>query len=76
MIDEGLMINMVFTIVLQHLNIPLSYLSGPTPAIRAFNNILSITLGILFIPLKVGARSIPKTLHIVKDDMQYNILLG
>lgn len=75
MIDEGLRINVVSTTTLQHLNIPLSYLSTPTIAIRAFNNTLSTTLGMVILPLKVEARSIPITYHVVEDDIQYNIIL-
>lgn len=61
--------------VLQHINIPLSYLSVPTLAIRAFNNTLSSTLGVVVLPIRVGARSIPTACHVVEGDMQYNILL-
>jgi len=50
-IDEGSMINVVSIATLQHLNIPLSYLSVPTLAIRAFNNTLSSTLGVVILPL-------------------------
>lgn len=76
MIDEGSAINTVYTSTLQHLNIILSYLSTSTLAIRAFNNTLSTTLGVVVLPLKVEARSMPTSCHIVEDDMQYNIILG
>ena len=69
MIDDGLMINVVSTVALQHLNIPLSYLSATTLSIKAFNNTLSTTLGVVILPLKFRARSIPTTLHVLEGDM-------
>lgn len=76
MIDKGSLINMVSTMALQHLNIPLSYLSAPTLAIKDFNNTLSTTLAMVVLPIKGGARLIPIACHIMNDDMQYKILLG
>lgn len=65
MIDEGSVINVVFIAPLQHLNIPLSYFSAPTLAIKAFNNILSTTLGMVILPLKVVARLILIVCHVL-----------
>lgn len=65
MINEGSIINVVSTMVLQHLNILLSYLSAPTLVSRAFNNTLSSTLGVVVLPLRVGARSILIAYHVV-----------
>lgn len=53
MINEGLTINMISISVLQHLSIPLSYLSAPTLAIKVFNNTLITTLGVVVLTLKV-----------------------
>lgn len=75
MIDEGLTINIMYTIILQHLNIPLWYLSTPTLAIKDFNNTLSTSFRVVMISLKIKARSIPIAYHVVEGDMQYNILL-
>ena len=75
-IDKGSMINVVSTMMFHHLNTPLSFLSMPTLAIRAFNNTLSSTLGVFVLPLRVGARSITIAYHVMEGDMQYNILLG
>ena len=69
MIDEGSSINIVFMVALQHLNIPLSCLSVPTLAIRAFNNPLSSTWGVVVLPLRVGTRPIPIACHVVEGDM-------
>lgn len=69
MIDEGLAINVVSIAALQHLNIPLSYLSALMLAIRAFNNTLSTTLGVVILPFRFRARSIPTAYHVVEGDM-------
>ena len=64
MIDEGSMINVISTIALQHLNIPLLYLSALTLIIRSINNTFSTTLGVV-LPVMVGARSITIAYHVV-----------
>lgn len=75
MINEGLVINVVSIATLQSLGISLFYLSAPTLAVKAFNNTLSTTLGVVMIPIKVGVRSVPMPYHVVEGEMQHNILL-
>lgn len=76
MIYERSTINVVYKTMLQNLGIPMSYLSAPTLAIKAFNNTLYRTLRVVMIPIKVKVRLIPMPCHVVEGEMQSNIFLG
>lgn len=76
MIDNGFAINVISFVALERLKIPTNILNALTLTIRAFNNTLATTMGIVVLPIRVGVREISATYHVVEGEMQYNLLLG
>lgn len=66
LVDNGSMINAISYVVLEILKVPIHFLNVPTITIRAFNNTLATTMGILVLRVKVGVRELTTTCHVVK----------
>lgn len=76
LIDNGLKINVISFIAFEILKVPIIYLNALTLTIRAFDNALATTMGTIILPIRVGVGEISTTCHVVKGEMQYNLLLG
>jgi len=68
-------INVISSLALERLKIHIQFVNALTLTIKVFNNTLAITMGTIVFLIKVGVREILATCHVVKDDIQYNLLL-
>jgi len=67
--DNGLAINVISSVALEILKVPIKFLNAPTLTIRAFNNTLEMIMGIAILLVKVGVREITVTCHVVEGQM-------
>ena len=67
--DNGSTINVIYLVELERLKVPIIFLNAPTLTIRAFNNTLGTTMGIVILLVKVRVREIATTCHVVKGEM-------
>lgn len=76
LVNNGSTINIISLVALERLKVPIQLLNAPTLAIIPFNNTLTMTIGIIILPIRFGVTEISMTCHVVKGEMQYNLLLG
>jgi len=76
LVDNGLDINVISSILLERLKVPIKFLNTPTLTIRAFNNTLAMIMGIVILPVKVRVTKITMTCHLVEGEIEYNLYLG
>ena len=53
LIENGSVINVIYSMALEKLKVPIRYLNAPTLTIKAFNKTLATTMGIVILPFKV-----------------------
>jgi len=77
LIDEGSIINIIFTTSYKNLNLPFSHIFAPSLQLRDFNDTLCSTMVSISLPIIVGSKIVQTLLQVTEGDiMQYNLLLG
>lgn len=76
LVDNGSNINIISSMVIERLKFAIQVLNAPTLIIRVFNNTLAMIMGIMILLVRVGVQETSTTFHVVKAEIQYNLLLG
>jgi len=69
LVDNGFAINIIASIALERLNVPIKFLNALMLTIRPFNNKLAKTMGTIILPIKVGVREIAATYYMTEGEM-------
>lgn len=69
LVDDGSTINIISSILLEKLKVPIYYLNIPTLTIMDFNNTLATIMGIIILPIKVRVKEIITTRHVVEGEI-------